>query len=216
MSVTNLNAMSYLYITDILDTQNVSTGALLLNGLNPYTAFHEIAQMNIAKKLSEMGYATILEYPIYSKTEKTWWGGSKKYEADIVAGADIASMVWEVKPVGTSGLTQLNKYVENSNLMPGFIMDPILNIPVIGDYKMGINFTGEGLANYFFYKNDPDERVESVEVAKAFRRKQAGATLAAAGILGLGVADDITGIGVADDPAALALALSAASAILAG
>jgi hypothetical protein len=49
-----------------------------------------------------------LENQISSKTQKTWWGRAKTYEADIL----LEYMVWEVKPFGTDGSTQLALYMK--------------------------------------------------------------------------------------------------------
>ena len=120
MPVYASRGVSGLYNSRTFDASSTSTFALVANGFGIYTAFHEIAQLNIAKRLNELGYSSTLEYSITSKTEKAWWGGNKKYEADIVSG----NMVWEVKPLGTDGTAQLQKYMTDGNLTAGFTIDP--------------------------------------------------------------------------------------------
>ena len=216
MPVYALRGASVLYNSGVLNASLTSTFALVANGLGAYTAFHEIAQLNVAKALYEMGYGSVLEYRITSKTEKNKFGKCKQYEADIVSG----NMVWEIKPSGTDGTAQLKKYMTDGDLIAGFVMDPIMNIPVLGDIKMGIVFDKPGVASYYFYKlNEKEEEVivPATEVVKEYNKRAVTAIAVAGVIIAATLAEDAltAGAGTADDIPSLIGALSAAGAILA-
>ncbi|WBW98151.1 hypothetical protein [Oceanirhabdus sp. W0125-5] len=215
MPVKALRGISGLYNDGILDDKLISTFTLIANGGAVWTAFHEIAQLNIAKELNKRGYDSILEYEITSKTQKNRWGRAKKYEADIVSG----DMVWEVKPIGTDGTAQLNKYMTDGDLMEGFTMKPITDIDVIKDIKMMITFDKPGLANYSFYKYDKfGDRVTvtSTAVKSLYKKRQFAASVVVGGIILGTLAEDVFtgGAGIADDIPSLAGALGSASYIL--
>ena len=153
MPVPFLNFASWMYNSHLAGAQEISTYTLTMNIGNIYNGFHEIAQLNLAKHLSGLGYTPILEYPVKGVGE-----------IDVFAGG----MGWEVKPVGTSGLEQLDKYMAGGSLIPGHEFAPILGIPIAGKYKMGVtpSLTEPGVANYFFYyTNKEGKKVEVPSVA---------------------------------------------------
>lgn len=88
MAVSILRMLSNIYNANIINDLTASLSVLSLNGLGLYTAFHEIAQLNIAKKLKYLGFSNIiLEQYIRGKGEAdivaTKW---KRYSSIIVAG----------------------------------------------------------------------------------------------------------------------------------
>lgn len=167
MSVENLNAYSFIYNT-ARDTDSINQYVIEDNGLNIWTALHEIAQLNVARELYlEYGAEATLEYEIISKTEKNIFGKCKKYEADVVYG----HAVWEVKPKGTSAKAQLKKYTDNSDLKPGIKLNTVKDILIVDSFKndkriyMKVEFPAPGEAKYSFYrKKDKDGQEEEVTV----------------------------------------------------
>lgn len=170
----------------------------MINGGNIYNGFHEIAQLNVAKKLYSMGYAPILEYRVEGVGE-----------ADVVAG----SYVWEIKPVGTTAVNQPDKYMSAGGLSRGFDMDSITGIPIVDNIKMQIVSSGNGVLHYSFY-NDQGE-VQSRDVKSAASNKLFWATIAFVAIVGATLLEDILsgGAGISDDLPSLGVAGSAASLI---
>jgi RHS repeat-associated protein len=151
MSVKALNATSVSYNGGWLSGREVSTYTLVKNGFGVYTALHEIAQLNIAKELSKLGYATILEYKV-----------NNKYEVDV---ATIGGMIWEVKPITqirkNSAQKQVEKYTGlDGSLSPGDVLErSITGIPVFKDIYMDIEFGDPGTAYYSLYRMKDGERV---------------------------------------------------------
>lgn len=215
MPVYALNLYSSLYNSNKLTSRELTTAVFLENGLNVWTAFHEIAQLNIAKRLGSLSYPVELEYKIYSENERNFLLFKKVYEVDIVSG----QYAWEVKAIGQKGAEkQLQNYLKIGGLKAGFYMQPIMGIPIIDDIKMKITFTNNGLAYYSFYRlNDFGETVQvsSVEVRNLYYQRLALATVAAGGIIGLTIAEDsVTGcLGIVDDIASFAAAMRAAAAV---
>ncbi len=216
MPVYALQGISGAYNANKLSAEYVSIFTLSANGKGVYTALHEIAQLNIAKALSESGQVSILEYSITSKTEKNKNGKLKKYEADVVSG----QYVWEVKPIGTTGAAQAQKYCDDGNLRKGKTMKEITDIPIFGDYKMGIRFNQPGEAHYYLYKvSDKGMKVilSPVEIKNEYDEKllilgAAGTTVA----VGTCLEDIFTGgFGTADDLPCLVAYLKMAQEILA-
>ena len=207
MPVAWLNGLSTAYNSGALTPGLTSTAILLCNIGNIYNGFHEIAQINIAKRLSEMGYVTQLEYGIGSG-----------FEVDIVANGKFA---WEVKQTGVDPSSQLNKYIQLSNgfLQNGFRLNPIDNIPIFNNIKMQIVFDDYGGANYSFYKiggGGQKVTVTSNEVIKELRYTLILAAIVAGGIVVGTLAEDVVtgGAGIADDVPSVIGALGTAAAIL--
>ena len=199
MPVKFLNVFSGAYNLGMIDASSASSTVIALNGDNVYNGFHEIAQLNVAKKLYSMGYAPILEYRVAGVGE-----------ADIVAGA----FVWEVKPIGTTTIDQPGKYTSENGLTTGFDIDEITGIPIISDIKMRITSSGGGVLHYSFYNDRGD--VRSSEVKSIISGRLFWAALAFGIILGgtlledflsgvAGVSDDIPSLGAAGSVAALIL-----------
>jgi RHS repeat-associated protein len=183
----------------------ISANILLANAFNIYNGFHEIAQVYIAQRLSEMGYQTQLEYKV-----------GKNNKVDVVANDFYA---WEVKAKGDNPTPQLNGYISKSNgtLTKGFYMEPIENITIVGDIKMRIDFDTAGGANYSFYQNSLNGEqlaVSSVEVKNEVKNRFGWGVGVAGAILIATFAEDIitAGAGVADDLASLYLAMTAVAA----
>ena len=220
MAVSFLRALSSFYNNNSFSKEQTSTAILLCNGLGVYTAFHEMAQVNVVKKLYGRGKESILEYSITSKTEKNIFGKYKKMEADIVS----ENYIWEVKPYGQKGDKQLNKYISNDTkrkLQKGYTMGSINNIPVLAEYKMVVSFKHGGTVNYRFYKKNEREEivyVKSTEVKKEYLKRWGEASLVVIGVVGLTVAEDIFsgGLGIADDLPSLGVAFTGASKIIFG
>ena len=154
-----------------------------------------------------MGRVSTLEYKIKTSSGKCIW-------ADIVSGNDV----WEVKPVGTDGLSQLKKYVVEGNLFAGPMLSPIEDIPIVDDIKMGIIFPQAGLANYYFYRYDAQGElviVPSTEAEKAYKKKALQAAEAGVITAGTLALDALTaGASTADDIPSLIFALKLAEDIL--
>ena len=132
-----LNKINYFYANGMLGSTQVSTLVLLLNGADYGTACHEIAQLNVARRLELQGYTVSLEY------------STSNGEADVVAGRCI----WEIKPYATSGQSQLNKYIEATGFDVGFTIGTISGIQVVGNIRMDITSseTEQGVINYKLY-----------------------------------------------------------------
>ena len=141
MPVLELNALGILYNANLISAQTLSIIVLAQNGKNPFTAFHEIAQLNLAKHLRSRGYIPILEYPVLGVGEM-----------DVYANG----MGWEVKPIGRKGGGQLEKYLLAGGFSAGESIPMIMGIPIFGDFYMGLvqSPTEPGVVHYFFYTQD--------------------------------------------------------------
>ena len=64
MAVKFLNFASWMYSRGYASAKEITTYTLIMNGLNIYNAFHEIAQLNVAKYLYNLGYSPTLEYQV--------------------------------------------------------------------------------------------------------------------------------------------------------
>ncbi|GED33264.1 hypothetical protein P9761_05380 [Brevibacillus centrosporus] len=131
-----------------------------------YTPFHEIAQINVAKKLYEnTGKQPELEKSL--ETGETEFFGllKKKYEADIVLG----NQVWEVKPLnGQDPKPQLELYKKIGGLIEGKKLNTISGITVFDQIKMEITFPNKGEARYSMYvQNDNGTRKALTTVGAA-------------------------------------------------
>jgi len=168
MGVENLRRLSGLYNAGTLSASSISAAVISANGKGIWTALHEIAQVNIAKKLNSMGLAPTLEQEITSKTKKNWLGRFKRYEADVVV--EQTNEVWEVKPIlGKDPKKQLELYKSEGGYVEGRKLDTIRGIPVIGSINMKIQFPENGAAIYSFYREDKDGNevyVPSTDVKK--------------------------------------------------
>ncbi len=168
MPVELLQHISKMYNSKKLSAQQVTLEAVGVNLGNIYLAFHEIAQLNISKKLHGMNINSVLEYPIISSSKKDIWGNYKKYEADVVIPK--TREVYEVKPIyGEDPKKQLDKYKKDGNLILGVPLPSITDIPILDDLKMGIVFLKPGEANYYFYKKDRSGEVEFVTTVEALK-----------------------------------------------
>ena len=199
MPVTVLNAISGAYNLGLIDDSSVSAAVIVLNGGNVYNAFHEIAQLNVAKKLYSMGYVPVLEYGIPGVGE-----------ADIVAG----TFVWEVKPISTTAVDQPGKYMAKGGLVAGFDIDEITGIPIVDDIKMRVASSGGGVLHYSFYNDRRD--VRSSEVRSNVKGRLFWAALAFITVMGGTILEDVLsgGAGIADDIPSLGAAGSLAALIL--
>lgn len=145
----NLQSISDQFSSGLLTDEQVTEKLLEANGGNVYLAFHEIAQVHIARQLKNSLGANdvVLEYPISYYVEMRGGTVKRNMEADIVSGG----AVWEVKPLGTSGEEQLEKYMAYGNLTRGTPLCTIVDIPILDDIKMKIEFPNSGDAKYSFY-----------------------------------------------------------------
>jgi predicted secreted protein len=173
MPVWLLNLICQAYVGGFV-TQVETSYLIMMNnnaskeGLN--VAMHEIAAVNFAFNLSENGYTQIklesnddgnLNWDLNPETKKL---ESRKFEIDIVATSkEGAKGIYEVKPVGKNFQNQLDKYSSLTGLLPGTpLYKPIKNIPIIGNYKMGIQSKEPGQASYYLYNSKGN--VKSPEV----------------------------------------------------
>lgn len=154
MPVDLLNHISDAYNQGKLNSKQVTVLVEAFNLGNLYTGLHEIAQVHTANQLYNMGYDTELEYRV------------RTGEVDVVASGVYA---WEIKPSGTSGKKQLQKYINNSDLMIRDVpLGNMVNIPIIGDIKMGIEYTSElGVGHYYFYSNNSKQKEYESENVKS-------------------------------------------------
>jgi hypothetical protein len=131
-----------------------------------YTPFHEIAQINVAKKLYEMtGQKVELEKSLETKEREFFGLRKKRYEADIVLGNEV----WEVKPLkGKDPKPQLELYKKLGGLTEGKQLNTISGITVFDQIKMEINFPNKGEARYSMYiQNDDGTRKALTTVGAA-------------------------------------------------
>ena len=205
MAVSVLRMLSSIYNAGIINASTASLSTLALNGLGLYTAFHEIAQLNIAKKLKRKGFVGItLERYI-----------SGKGEADIVATKG-KKYVWEVKPLGTSANKQLTKYTNGTGFYRGYNIGAITNIAICGKVKMSITFDSSGGAFYAFYVKG--KRVTNAALQKALKTVIVAASAVAATVILATILEDIVscGIGIWNDAPSFAGAAASMSGIIVG
>jgi len=205
MAVAVLRMLSNIYNAGIISASTASMSTLALNGLGLYTAFHEIAQLNIAKKLQLKGFRNItLEQYIKGKGE-----------ADIVA-TNRYKYVWEVKPLGTSPNAQLVKYTKGTGLYRGYNIGSIDNITICGKVKMFITFDSSGGAYYAFYVSG--KRITNAQLQKALKAVIIAASAAAATIILATILEDIAsfGVGVWNDAPSFLGAAGSMSGIIVG
>ncbi|WNC14273.1 hypothetical protein RGB73_26935 [Brevibacillus brevis] len=154
MPVWSLNLISATYNSGVVADWEASMmvfggNTALGNGKHTslYTPFHEIAQINVAKKLYEMtGLQPELEKSL--ETGETEFFGllKKKYEADIVLG----NQVWEVKPLnGQDPKPQLELYKKIGGLIEGKKLNTISGITVFDQIN-------KGEARYSMYVQNDD------------------------------------------------------------
>ncbi|WP_127585102.1 RHS repeat domain-containing protein [Paenibacillus koleovorans] len=126
-----------------------------------FTPLHEIAQINVAKKLKQM-YG---ENPELEKGLKANNNGKKtKYEADIVLG----KKVWEVKPLhGADPKPQLELYKSLGGLTEGETLETMSGITLAGNVKMRISFPEPGQAIYSMYYVEDDGNLTELSTAAA-------------------------------------------------
>ncbi|WP_157128215.1 hypothetical protein [Brevibacillus parabrevis] len=149
MPVWSLNLISGTYNSGVVADWEASMmvfggNTALGNGKHPsvYTPLHEIAQINVAKKLYEMtGQEAELEKSLDTGETEFFGLLKKKYEADIVLGNEV----WEVKPLnGEDPKPQLELYKKIGGLTEGKQLKPITGITVFDQIKMEITFPNKG------------------------------------------------------------------------
>ena len=205
MAVAVLRMLSNIYNAGIINDSTVSLSTLALNGLGLYTAFHEIAQLNIAKKLEAKGFRNItLEQYIRGKGE-----------ADIVA-TKRKKYVWEVKPLGTSPNSQLVKYSKGTGYNRGYNIGKIDNIAICGKVKMCITFDSSGGAYYAFYVRG--KRVTNSQLHRALKAIIVVACAVAVSIILATILEDILtfGAGIWNDAPSFLGAAGSMSGIVVG
>ena len=137
---------------------------LVKNGKGFYTSFHELAQILIAKKLSNIGYSVFLERPCEKNNKK---------EMDVFAQIRVTrgkmkKYVWEVKPKGTSAEKQIAEYIKlNTKLNRGFSMSTIKQ-KICKNLTLRVTFDGKGGAFYAFYDKD-NNRISNADLKKAIQ-----------------------------------------------
>ncbi len=205
-----LNALSYMYNSGLYASKDLALTTLTLNGSGIFTAFHEFAQLNLAKYLTGQGYVTELEYKI-RKAAKNGKNGSCG-EVDVVASAGLVNYFWEIKPVTykdsvsnrNDALDQMDEYAA-IGLIEGSAIK-IDGIEFFGDIKMRL-FSDEkrpGLVYYQFYKTrlfQPELVLTNAEVKSEIKAKLVKATviIGAAAVATL-IEDILTGgAGAVDD-----------------
>jgi RHS repeat-associated core domain len=211
MAVLFLRMLSNIYNHNIINTEIASFTTLCSNGFGYYTAFHEIAQLNIAKELFKRGYIVTLEDSIKNVGE-----------ADITAHKIIGyTYIWEVKPIGQEkeAQEQLKKYIAAKNFKRGFSLGVLSNIAVAGKIKMKITFDNNGGAYYEFTCNGT--RVTNAVLAqllKALDYSMKAACAVAGAIIILTLVEDIAtgGLGIWNDGPSLSGAAASAASILRG
>lgn len=121
----------------------MATIVFILNKLNIYTAFHEIAQILIYNKLRGKQYTVALEKPL-----------GNIGEIDVAAYKDPwYERIWEVKPLG--GLTpeaQLQKYTNGTGFYRGFDIGKIKST-WYDNLIIKVTFNNCGGAFYSFYNS---------------------------------------------------------------
>ena len=181
-SVNDLNEICQMYIAG-KPAKDISKMLINKNGLGYWTAFHEIAQVNIAKALKRRGYDDVeLEVSAKNKTKKIG-------EIDVVGrvGKPVIESIWEVKSRYNPNRVkeaqkQLDKYMKatNASYIKGHVQPKIIDIPVFEyttktgkklNIKMMIEFPDAGEAYYSFYCDDDDgdgEKVKHYSTAAAY------------------------------------------------
>lgn len=212
-----LQALSLLYDYDLLTAEEISMASIIFNGLGFFTAMHEIAQLNTAKYLFDTYHIAELEAKIVDANQKTWWGGCKTYEADVISDG---TFIWEVKSFGQSvndAVTQVANYAVLGGYTPGYQIN-IHGINIFGRYYMNIDSAigHPEVLRYTFWKRPKNPQGEAEEVTLADMQFAYNIVYAAAitpflVIMGATAIEDIAtmGAGIADDAASLALALQA-------
>lgn len=165
------------------------------------TTVHEIAQINIARKYTLDGNLVYLEHP----------SPNKNGEIDVAVFGKGNPFVWEVKPWGKSGKSQVEKYTKDTKFGMGSALTirDISIIPGAGAWQglyMGISGT-KGVANYYFYtkdKNGHDIKVDNsvamvaaLAAQTALKKAAEAAGYAVAAPLALSIVDGVPGDEVA-------------------
>jgi hypothetical protein len=134
-----------------------------------YTPFHEIAQINVAKKLYNLtGQQAELEKSLDAMETEFFGLLKKRYEADVVLGNEV----WEVKPItGQDPKPQLERYRVIGGLTPSnrLLGQKITDIPVFEELKMELTFPKSGEVRYSMYFDEGNgvrEAVTTVAAAK--------------------------------------------------
>jgi RHS repeat-associated protein len=171
MPVGLLNIICQMYIDGAITKKQATYLIMFFNqpsiqGLN--VAMHEIAAVNVAKKLSEQPGTTIvlesrIEKPSGNLLLPIGMDTTSNYEVDVIVNG---SSIYEVKPKGKNFQDQVDKYTDGTGLREGAPFDEISDIPMVGKFKMGIESYVPGQASYYFYVDNQNNRVRSPEVNK--------------------------------------------------
>ncbi len=204
MAVELLNMLSTVYSLCNFNSSAIAILTISLNGLGIYKAFHEIAQLNIAKKLSKKGFLVGLEQKV-----------AKGCIADIVATKGKNRYIWEVKPLGgSSPRSQLNRYTNKTGYKKGYNIGSIKGIVILGKLKMNITFDSTGGAYYSFYSNG--KRVYNSQLYRQLRTNIMIARALVAAIVIATLLEDIAtmGAGIWNDAYSFAKAVTLSKPIL--
>ena len=187
-SVELLNRMYHNYLVHN-NTQILFDQLLRSNPNNLYLAFHETAQIVAAADLTYSDYSDIfLEEAIISD--------GTHYESDIACHKTDGSVyIYEIKPYGTSGIPQINRYTKGENYYPGNEYIPTLRFQVNDKYDMEIfsSTKTNAVIHYAFYNRSSNQREANVNVLKSLL------LLLESTALMWFLGNDATGVGVADD-----------------
>ncbi len=161
---------------------------LISNGGNIYLAFHEAAQVLSATELLDKGNYTnvVLEESILNSN-----GGY--YEGDIACYC-VSGVIelYEVKPVGVNGRSQLNRYLNagGDHYHSGTQAIILIDIPVFENYFMTITSQKNDMAiiHYSWKERQTQRQTQNVEV-RNYAKQILGAFL-----LALLFADDLFGV----------------------
>lgn len=155
-------------------TYDANGNTISSNGI--YVALHEIAQLNFSKKLyDQTREIPQLEYRIIQKANRDEHGAYRKTycELDVVHKTleDVMNL-YEIKPMGRSAKSQIEKYVEISGFSAGGWIGNIPDIEILSlkDYKicMEISSRGKGEVYYRLYNSVTNERVTNKEFVEIY------------------------------------------------
>lgn len=158
MRVSYLNKIAQLFYNKKINITDMATIVFILNRLNIYTAFHEIAQILMYNKLSGKKYTVALEKSL-----------GKLGEIDVAAYKDPwYECIWEVKPLdGVTPEEQLQKYTNGTGFYRGFYMSSIKS-KLYENLIIKVSFDDRGGAFYSFY-NSREKRVTNADLYSKVR-----------------------------------------------
>jgi len=129
---------------------SIAPMVFLENGINFYTAFHEIAQLHVANKLFSIEKNQ-------AQLEASVSNGTESGKVDVKIGNPIC----EVKSgLGAASLEdQLQKYMSiDYTLVKGGTLDTKVGVHDYSDWKMDITFPVPGHVRYFLYNQFDDDK----------------------------------------------------------